>query len=277
MLRLIVVTLMTFLILGGAYESFLRLKPIESTVIVQSHFDKNLGLAERLFFAKEKCRYVILGSSLSYYFSRISLDEGVCNFSFIGSGVRDGLRMLKDMDVYPEVLIFEENVLAREENIELSKIDFTSLKYMLAKYIYSLRVENRFPALILTFAYHMTGRREGKRYVYQKNKADEQIRRAIEMREANYAQENRTEILKSYQDMLSDPRFRSIPKYSFRFPNLDFADDLQQQLHDQFSIRKLDVSLPSFETADGLHPTDGTALKFYKEMMGRLKLFENIH
>ena len=108
--------------LGLFYNLSLIFYPVNIS-IGQHQWQDNCIKAQEYLFQKKKYNSVIVGSSMSTRIQTNSLHERFYNLSFGGLSVYDGLNVLEDIDILPDTLFVEMNILFRmpDENFKMSQ------------------------------------------------------------------------------------------------------------------------------------------------------------
>lgn len=115
-MKLLLRSLLTALVLLGAYYGWLRVRPGAVAVPQGINQDNVIKMQEYLYASAGRCPTVILGSSLAAKLRPQALPPDVCNLALRGQSVFEGFELMRRAGQTPRLILLEMNVLDRAPN-----------------------------------------------------------------------------------------------------------------------------------------------------------------
>jgi hypothetical protein len=148
-------TAVLVIVLFGAWELYLR-NIDRPNIEMINVFERSVDRVERMFLNETHDYDVILtGSSSTARFDISAYGEKTYNLSMEGGASLTGLYYLKDMSIYPKVLLVEINSIERLEDERIEKMFSNPVKNFLRKNFLSFRIENR-PGYFMNHLFNVT-------------------------------------------------------------------------------------------------------------------------
>jgi hypothetical protein len=144
-------TFLYFTVFSILWLAFTEVKIWPSKSI--SQWEDNDRLIDDYLFENNKCKTLIVGSSMAYRMSikQNSYKDSVFNLSLGGLGIYDGLEVIKQSGRIPKLILIESNVIYREERNNYAASFFMPGLYYLKENFKGLRQEYR----PITFAQYL--------------------------------------------------------------------------------------------------------------------------
>ena len=142
-------TIFVSLILFIIYSFFLKLNPKLGSS--QNQVQDNFIKAQKFVYEDTgNIKNVIVGSSLS---CRLIMDSlpNFYNLSFGGQSIFDGLKIIKNKDVFPKNVFIETNIIMKGESEDFTNSFFSPLPYFLKKNFIAFRADKQPVSIFIQF------------------------------------------------------------------------------------------------------------------------------
>lgn len=274
------------------WSIIITIKPLS---LSQHQWQRNLVKAEKYLFDYDNPEKVIVGSSLASRIPKDSIDN-ICNLSFGGQSIFDGLNLLRLKEKLPKVVFIEINMLDKSENVRFNKIISSQISIVLKSNFKALRSDKQ-PLAVLSETVNKTylaiginkkKKNLGNTSTEEKLSTNPLFNRMLLRKKKNYSKAIQVEKYNIQFDILAEHVkflesknteviFFEMP-VNFELVNLDKATYLRARIENEFpknSFIKLPPNVNFYKTADGFHLTKDEAQEYstyFREELKRIKI-----
>ena len=290
-------TILVFLVLFVLFSLFIALKPKLGSS--QHQWQNNIIKAQKFVYDDtDTIENVIIGSSLSCHLIMDSLPS-FYNLSFAGQSIFDGLKIIKNKNVFPKNVFIETNVIMCGENIDFTNSLFSPISFFLNNNFVALRADKQPIGIFIGYFQAMKSfiKNKIKNSINDKIKSEEKVldvkpdmhenelfSKMLNLQIANYSKlpdtlelRKKIELLSDYVKLLKE---NNVNVYFFEMPinsnlmELPLAKTIRNELNSIFPtsmVNYIQIDSSLYETSDGIHLNNNEAVKYTTFFKRKLK------
>jgi hypothetical protein len=292
-------TIFVFLVIFVLYSLFIALKPKLGSS--QHQWQDNIIKAQKFAYDDtDTIENVIIGTSLS---CRLIMDSlpSFYNLSFSGQSIFDGLKIIKNKNVFPKNVFIETNLIMRGESLDFTNSLFSPISYFLNKNFIALRADKQPIGIFIRYftAFKsilnnkfLISKKENTKLENKENvvevkqdiQKDELFKKMLDLQIIEYSKcpdtlelKKKLVLLSEYVNMLKD---NNVNVYFFEIPinsnlmELPKAKIIRNEINLKFPssmVNYIQIDSSLYETTDGVHLGNIEALKYTTFFKNRIK------